>query len=588
MANLLKRINFFLSNRERSALGLLVFATLIGGGLEVLGVGIILPFLALLNDPASALKHDRLKQIYDWVNPPTANIFLMYVAILLLVLFVLKNLYLSFTVVMQNLLLRSIHRRLATRLFRAYLYAPYARSLQRNSAQQIRNIGIVVAIIQGILYPLMTIATEIAVVAAIFAFVVWLHPLVSFYIAAALATGMGAFYVVVRKRLRELGKEQNNYHEYMMRAMQQGLGSIKETKILGREAFFQTSFENPLNGFLKTSCFQNILSQAPRFYIEAFVVSLIMVTVVALLNNEADPKMVLASLSVFAVAAVRLMPSLGRISTAINSIRFYIPSLDEVYNDLTTSEEIPDKEPTKELSQKIDFLEVLNTKDLGFTYEGADRPALQNVNLEIKKNQFIGLAGPSGAGKTTFVDLLLGLLSPKTGTIFVDKTDISTQIRAWQNQIGYIPQTIYLTDDSIRNNVALGIFADQISDNLVWKALELAQLAEFVRSLPDGLSTTVGEKGARLSGGQRQRIGIARALYHEPDVLVMDEATSALDQETEKQFMGALVGLAGKKTIIVIAHRLATLKNCDRIYYFENGTLMRSGSFSDVFQKELE
>ena len=296
------------------------------------------------------------------------------------------------------------------------------------------------------------------------------------------------------------------------------------------------------------------------------------------------PDKILMTLSLFAIVAVRLMPSLNRISTAWGGIKFCAPAFDVIYDDLMYCERMDAQHQDLQEEGPILFQDKIEMRDVSFSYENSQTLALKSVSLEILKNTTVGFVGSSGAGKSTTVDIILGLLFPSLGEVLVDGVDIRGHLQSWQRKIGYIPQMIYLCDDTIKSNIAFGVAPEDIEEEKVWQALRLAQLEDFVRSLPLGLNTVIGERGIRLSGGQRQRISIARALYHDPEVLVMDEATAALDNETERDFMAALDGLSGGKTIIVIAHRLTTVQSCDKIFFLKEGQLVADGKYNELLK----
>jgi len=312
---------------------------------------------------------------------------------------------------------------------------------------------------------------------------------------------------------------------------------------------------------------------------------MVMGVMIYFLRRGDNPQVVLFTLSFFCVAAVRMMPSIYRMGSCMTSIRFYLPSLDTVYNELLIVRSEEERVTRCGNEGAITFADKITVEDMTYSYGNNSKFLLNKISLEINKNNTVGFAGSSGAGKTTLVDLLIGLMMPNSGRILVDGKDIQTNVSSWQRQIGYIPQTIYLMDGSIRDNIAFGLFDEDIDDEKVRRAIKLSQLEDFINSLPDGMNTMVGERGIRLSGGQKQRIGIARALYYDPGVLVMDEATAALDNETERAFMEAVKTLSGAKTILIIAHRLTTIEHCDVIFFINNGTLVAKGKYHELLEK---
>jgi len=331
-----------------------------------------------------------------------------------------------------------------------------------------------------------------------------------------------------------------------------------------------------------------VLGYSTRFIVETVTITLVLGVVLTLLTLGRNPGSILATFSLFAVAAIRLMPTVNRFVAALIQIRFGIPSLDEIHAHLNECEKFVTHTSEIKHEEKMTFENQIELRDISFRHDESEKLSLDSIMLSIPKRATVGFVGPSGAGKTTIVDIIIGLSKPLAGKVLVDGKDIHESIFSWQNQIGYIPQSIYLLDDTVRNNVAFGLPEDSIDDKKVWNALKLAQLDEFVKSKEKGLDTMVGENGVRVSGGQRQRIGIARALYFEPHVLVMDEATGALDNETERVLMGSIETLGRQKTIIIIAHRLTTVKNCDMIFYLDQGRLMASGPYESLIEKSSE
>jgi ABC-type multidrug transport system fused ATPase/permease subunit len=356
----------------------------------------------------------------------------------------------------------------------------------------------------------------------------------------------------------------------------QGLGGVKDIKLNGRERFFLESFSNHIQENAKIGTKATTLNLVPRIYLEILAVFAMAGLVIVFIIQNKPLDSLITILGIFIVAAFRMIPSANRIMMSIQNIRAAYPTVDLVYNEFCNINQEAKKNNIDE--QKLNFSNQIVIKNLDFSYTNKLPYTIENISLVINKGESIGLIGPSGSGKSTLVDLVLGLLKPNHGEINIDGVNIENILRSWQKQIGYVSQSIYLTDDTLRNNIAFGINESQIDDFSINRAIKAAQLEEFINTLPDGINTNVGERGVRLSGGQRQRIGIARALYPDPSVLVLDEATSALDTNTEKEVMNAVNGLHGEKTLIIIAHRLTTVENCDKIYKISNGKLVYSGS----------
>lgn len=390
-----------------------------------------------------------------------------------------------------------------------------------------------------------------------------------------LAVCMGGFIAISKKFARGFGRECQTYKAKIYQWMNQALGGVKEVKVLGREAYFVDSYQTYYKKYAKGLRISRLLAAIPKYIVEMVsMAGLLIAIIIKIKYGRTDIVTFIPQLSAFAVAAFRLMPSVGRINEHVTNILYASPSVELVYHDLKDVESLEEegkKQPEQVLDSEWEFRRELYIKKVCYRYPGMEENVIDHAEFVIKKGQIVALIGESGAGKTTLADILLGLLPPQYGKIRADEMDIFKNIDKWHKAIGYIPQTIYLSDDTIRNNVAFGIYEEQIDDEAVTEALKKAQLYEFVDGLSDGVETLVGDRGVRLSGGQRQRIGIARALYHDPEILVLDEATSALDNETETAVMEAIESLRGEKTMIIIAHRLTTIRNADVIYEVVDG-----------------
>lgn len=578
------RIWGILNPRDKAYFFLLLAMMALGALLEVVGIGLLVPLVAMVQDPEPFLKNPFIGRVYQLSGIASLREFLMAACAAVLCLFFFKNVYQVFLIWVQNRFLYGRYVRKSRQMFQLYLQRPYAFHLRQNTAQLLRNMQLVQPSITSVLLPFLFLATDAMTIIAIVVLLLWVDPFTSLTALLGLGGVVGVTYWVIRRRVGILGHNMTRELTGMIQQIQQALGSMKETRVLCREDYFLKQFTSHLIPFSTASRFNSFITQLPRYINEtavmAFVLVLLMLAIATHRGTEA-----FLTLGLFAVATIRLLPSLSRIGGSLSSIRFYSANLNEIYPDLVESKNLTKQtteradSPRRPLSRELRFEEVC------FQYEGASVPALHNISLVIQANQSVAFVGPSGAGKTTAADLLLGLYTPTSGRITVDGEDIITNLRSWQRNIGYVPQQIFLSDASIRENVAFGLETEVIDDAAVLRALRMAQLEEFVLKLPDGLSTPVGERGTRLSGGQRQRIGIARALYHDPDVLVLDEATAALDNETEAAFIESVRELAGKKTMILIAHRLTTIEHCDTVFYLSNGRLAGKGAFQQLLQE---
>lgn len=575
------RIWIILNSRDRIWFFFLLVLMAIGAGLEVLGIGILVPLVAIAQDPEMWLKNPTVATLYHLCGSPGTTIFLLIACAAVLLVFLLKNAYQAVLLWLQNRFLFSRYLRISLQLFQLYLERPYGFHLQQNSAKLLRNVQLVQPSITGVLLPFLFLITDGMTILAVIALLLWADPITSLMAFFSLGGVVTFTFLLIRRRLGNLGAIQTRELGEILLTVQQALGSMKETRILGREAFFHRAFSQHLLPYSEACRSNSFLSGLPRNINESAAVStvltLLMIAIATNRNTEA-----IVTLGLFAVAAIRLLPSLTRIGGALSSIKFYHASLNEIIPDLIESKNLLGFIECDNSFRRHPIKQNLLFNEVSFSYEGSAVPALKKLSLTILPYQTVAFVGPSGAGKTTAADLLLGLYEPTEGQIFVDGEDIRKNLRAWQRNIGYVPQQIYLSDTNIRENVALGVEKNSIDDAAVLRALKMAQLDDLIDTLPDGIATLIGERGTRLSGGQRQRIGIARALYHDPDVLVLDEATAALDNETESAFMESIKTLVGKKTLIMIAHRLTTVEHCDVIFYLKNGSLELKGTFQEL------
>jgi len=483
----------------------------------------------------------------------------------------LKAVFLTYQSAQQAKFIYGVQQSLSQRLFSIYLTQPYTFHLERNSAQLIRSALTDVAQFTGkCLLPGMLLCTELISFLGIMAMLFLADPVATTVVLLAIGVLAGSFFAKTRTRILRWGREKLYHDGQRIQHLQQGLNGAKDVKLLGREEVFITRYDEHSRAVERVSRREALMQQMPRFWIEFFAVIGVVILVVIMVAQSPTISGVVPLLGLFGAATFRLMPSANRMITAFQAVRFGVAVMESLYVELDLKPEV-----SASTTSSIEVIRhSIELEDIGFRYENAPNDALNHISLEVFKGETIGFTGPSGSGKSTLVDLILGLLPPSRGRVLVDGKNISGCLRAWQNQIGYVQQSIYLTDDTLRRNIAFGLRDEEIDEDAMWRAVRSAQLDDFISGLPDGLGTLVGERGVRLSGGQRQRIGIARALYHDPAVLVLDEATSALDHETEKEVMRAVDSLHGKKTILIIAHRLSTLQGCDRVYRLEEGRLL--------------
>ena len=554
----------------------LVVVMLLGAVLEAVGIGAILPLISLMGQPDFLTRHADIAAYAERVGITTHTGLIMGLAGLLIVLYILKNLYLAWQLRLQIDFSLSNQIHFSKELMANYLAKPYLFHLNHNTAVLLRNVnssGIV--IFSNILIPAFQLLTEIVTALTIWLVLIAADPFTAIIVAGVMG---GMIYVLLRsfrRSMEKTGQIQNAFAARYIRSVNQGLGAIKETKIMRKEEYFLREFEENYEQYGAANRRYLFLSQLPRMIIETLVVCALLLLIIGKLAVGYAPSEIVPLLGVLALAAFRLMPSANRIVNLSNGIKFQLPLFDELYRELIAIKSRKyhhRKLKIADVPPPLSFTKEIHVEHLGFSYPAGEE-VLTDVNFSVPKGSFVGIVGASGAGKTTFVDILLGLFLPTRGKITVDGVDIRRELRAWQANIAYVPQSIYLIDATIRENVALGEAPDEIDDARVHKALAMAELDAFVNAQPRGIETMVGERGIKLSGGQRQRIGIARALYQRPAVLVLDEATSALDNETERGITDTILKLKGRITILSIAHRASTLAECDFKVRFEDGVI---------------
>ncbi len=562
------------STQRRSAVTLLGMM-FIGMVLETLSVGLVIPAIALLTQGDSSRNYPALQPVLQMLGNPSQKALIFGGMLALVGTYFIKTLFLALLAWRQTRFAFGVQANLSQRLYTVYLRQPYTFHLQRNSAQLIHNVINEVSLFigNGIL-PGMVLLTETLVLLGLCALLLIVEPLGALVVVSVLGTAAWGFHRLTRGLIARWGKARQYHEGLRLQHLQQGLGGAKDVKLLGRETDFLEQYR--VHNVQSTHAVQlhATLQQLPRLWLELLAVSGLVMLVVTMLAQGRALEAVLPTLGLFAAASFRVMPSANRMLGAVQSLRYVIPVIDTLHAELNlaTPDAVNSPGRIAPFSAEIELCKVT------YTYPGAGGPVLNGISLTIQRGESVGFIGTSGAGKSTLVGILLGLLTPDSGEVRVDGSDIQNNLRNWQNQIGYVPQSIFLTDDTLRRNVAFGLADEQIDATAVQRAIKAAQLEEFVASQPQGLETLVGERGIRLSGGQRQRIGIARALYHDPAVLVLDEATSALDTDTELSVMKAVTALQGSKTILIIAHRLSTIQHCDRLYRLELGRMVAENS----------
>lgn len=580
--SLLSKLGYIFDKRDKWKLVLLTAAIVVGSLLELLAVMVFVPFIDVLQNQNVIQDRWYLKAVFDLFHFQSNKSFIAMISVGIIGIYVIKNIYL---ILEKDYIFRfsyNTQMKLSTRLLAAYMKEPYTFHLNHNIAILQRSLHEDTSrFMQVILYAL-ELGAEFMVSGVLVIYLLVVSKSITIIVLGFLAVFVGGFLMISRKYSRRLGFENQGYQGKIFQWMNQALGGIKEIKILERESYFTDEFRKYWEKYARGLRIARTISILPKYTVEAVsMTGLLVAVIVKLLFGEADSVYFISQLAAFAVAAMRLMPSVGRINEHASNMLYALPSVELVYHDLVRIEGLTANE---EGERKADWRlqKEIQVQGVSYHYPDTEEWVLDDVSFAIKRGTTVAFIGSTGSGKTTMVDIILGLLTPVKGRVMADGINVHEQPKTFHAQVGYIPQTIYLSDDTIRNNIAFGIREGLIDEEAVRAAVEKAQLREFIDSLPHGLDTIVGDRGVRLSGGQRQRIGIARALYHDPEILVLDEATSALDNETEAAVMEAIEHLQGMKTMIIIAHRLTTIRNVDVIFEVGEGTVTRK-SKDEIF-----
>lgn len=573
MIRIYKKLMLLLDKKQKRAMVGLVFMMLIGAVLEAAGISAVIPVIQVVLDENALEKYAYVRAIYDALHMKSQMQFTIFVLVLLAIVFAIKNIYLY---IQQKVMCRFVYInqfRTSERMMKNYLRKGYEFYLNADTAVVQRNITSDVNNMYALILAILQLVSEVIVFAILAVVLLVADWKMTLMISAMLILTLLVITKVVKPVLKKAGKDNQDYYSGLFKWISQTVQGIKEVKVAGKEQYFVDEYIACGQGYVDAVQKYTLLNNVPKLLIESVAIIGVVIYMIVLLITGTSVVDMMPILTVFAAAVVRLMPCATRINNQLNNIIYFEPFLMGVSDNL--QEEINgenvDMSFAKESDAKLPLKKEIRLEGISYAYPNTDKLIFDKADMTIPIGKAVGIVGTSGAGKTTVVDILLGLLKLKTGVIYADDKDIMTDYRAWLKNIGYIPQMIFMLDDTIRKNVAFGVADDKISEKRIWEVLKEAQLDEFVKTLPEGLDTKIGERGIRLSGGQRQRIGIARALYGDPDVLILDEATSALDNDTEAAIMDSINNLHGKKTLVIIAHRLQTIEKCDMIYRVENG-----------------
>jgi ABC-type multidrug transport system fused ATPase/permease subunit len=565
-----------LTRRERRALIGIFLLILVGTVLETFSVGLLIPALSVLtkDDSGFNLPYVTLKSSLskiELIQLASAAIFVVYLT---------KNIFLGVSTWIQRGFLTKISARLSARMLEIYIRQPYSYHLRQNSSVLIRNTQDASMVVAGGIEPSLTVLSDGLIAVSLFVVLVVVEPLGTLSAIAIFLSATYLFQRFTNNRLQRWGKQRQQQKGKIIQTIQQSLGAVKDVQVLGREqTFIDIHREQQI---VDTNLLRRInMTQAlPRLWLEIIAMGSMASLVVIMLWVGNEVNAIVPVVGLFALSAFRVLPSVNKIVNGLQTLRVTRSTIETIHQDLGLAV----SEPNIVGDVRFEFSSLITT-NLNFRYEMTEQDVLKDVSVSVLRGEAVGFVGQSGSGKSTLIDILLGLLDPKSGSVSINSRNISEVKQHWQRIVGYIPQTIFLMDDSLRRNIAIGIADGEIDEAAIQDALKSAQLEDFVASLPEGLDTVVGERGVRLSGGQRQRIGIARALYHRPSVLVLDEATSSLDTETEKGVMQAVQALQGDKTVIIVAHRLSTVEYCDRLYRLDAGRIVDEGTFDEVMNR---
>lgn len=572
ISDIFHKLNTIYNKKQKIKFCFLVFLISISGFMELVGISLILPFINVVINPDIIITNKYLAYIYYSLKIEDTTNFLIFLAFVLIVVYIIKNLYMLMVYYFQYKILYDAQKDISLQLIKFYIKQPYSYHLNINTSEMVRIVTQDTLNCSHFLTNLFFFLTEYLVLILIISFLFFINKIITCVLIVLFFIVFWGIFKNLKPRLKIFSINNQQYHSGMIKWIQQALGAIKDIKVLQKEQFFIDKYYDSSVKFTSAQKYFSFLQQFPRLFIESLVVCVILLVIIFFLFKGIDATSIVVQMAVFAMAAFRLMPSMNRMQGAINTLMYYKPAINVVYRDLKNTKKTGYLEYDE--NKSIDFKNEISVNNISYKYPNTEKYIFNNVSFKIKKGTSIGFIGPTGSGKTTIVDIILALLNPTEGSITVDKVDIHKNKKNWFPKIGYVPQFIYLTDDTIRNNI---LFYDDmnVDEELLKTVIKQSQLEDFINSLPDKLETVVGERGIRLSGGQKQRIGIARALYNKPELLVLDEATSALDNETEKAVMQAIENLYGKITMIVIAHRLTTIEKCDNIFELKNGILSK-------------
>ena len=588
--NYLKKVWCILSENFKRKSIVLFFLILITTLLEVLGIGLIVPVIIFLIEDDIFDKYPLLLTIVSYFyDQPEKTELVKFGLLCLLSVYFIKNFFIGFFSYYESRFAWGVKADVSRRLFNYYINEELSFHNKKNSAFLINNITKETAVFFHVVMHLIILISEIFIFTGIALLLIYYQTSVFLIISITAIIFIGIYNFFTADKLASLGKERQKQDGLIIQKIQQGLGGIRELKIYNRQIGFLNMFQKSNQELYTVSWLQQLIQKLPRLLLEIVIVLAMVNAIFMFLRTNLSINDVIITLGLFALAAARILPSLNRIYRAFQTLKFGLPSVNLLNAELSKvkknkfiiSESEKDNNETKPLIKKLNFNTSIKLKDISFKYLNSEKKIFDKVNFDITKGKLIGITGSSGSGKSTLVDIILGLLKPDEGHVLVDDTNIHENLLGWQKNVSYVPQAVFLTDDKLKKNITFGVSEENIDEAKLKKAVEASELQEFVKSLPEGLNSIIGERGSRISGGQRQRIGLARALYHEPKLLVLDETTSSLERETEKKIMESILKIQKSITIILISHDDNLIKNCDIVYYVENKKIIKKNIASN-------
>jgi len=587
MLDRIRKLKQILTKREMLNLGILLVSILITAVLQAAGTFSVLPFIRLVMDSSIAFENKWLYMVYDVLNFPDVQSYIIFIGVVMFLILLSSNGLSAFTTWLKIRFVWMNNHRLSRRLLEKYLSMPYVYFLNQNTSDLSKNIlAEVKHLTSSYLLPLLTIINSGLTALCVIIILIWVDVAVSFVAFFIIGGIYTLIYLRINKQLKLFGARRLETNMVLFKSVKEALNGIKEIKVLNREPFFLKRYTTASLENAHLQSWNAVVGQLPHYALEALAFGGIIIFVIFLLITRDDAYHVVPMAGLFVVAASRLMPSLKDLFKSFTKMQFNQAVLDRIYEDITAGEKIIEesKVTLKNLPEPLPFSQEIRLENVSYNYPNTIYPVVSDINILVKRNTSVAFVGPTGAGKTTLVDIILGLLPPQKGKLLVDGMVIDdTNLVNWQRMIGYVPQHIYLSDDTVVSNIAFGIPESEVDNETLERVARIANIHQFIaEDLPQGYQTRVGDRGIRLSGGQRQRIGIARALYHDPEILVFDEATSALDGITEEMVLEALENAARLKTLLVIAHRLTTIKNCDLVYMIDKGKIVGTGTYEEL------